>query len=386
MDLDEQSECSFVVPYMQPELFAKTYALANTGTVLWSTSDTPSGAYARANGVLSVRVLNRLTAPEVSSDVTLLVFVEACDDFEFAGPREFEIYSSGNNVLSLSPLTTSVAQSDVQYTDTADAAELVPRGSASNFYHTVFGERVTSFREYMHRSSLSFVYNPVVSTTNAGCASVRIPLKRMPPPPGVYNNGWWTGTTTSGAGQRVFWTRFHPIVAIGSCFIGYKGSVNVTVNVDQPLGTTSVDTLSVARIANGDALAANRREPWTVTYFDTTVSAAAATRQMVSLADSGRAGMALTNTKTNAGLSVQLPYYSNAAFSLFNPFNEYNNQDTLTDTDNDWWGLEWRYNKAATATTATGSVASAYYATGPDFDFLFFINVPVLTMQVITTP
>lgn len=386
MDLDEQSECSFVVPYMQPELFTKTYPIANTGSVLWSTADTPTGTWLRANGVLSVRVLNRLTAPEVSSDVGLMVFVEACDDFEFAGPREFEIYSGGNNVLSLSALTTAVAQADVQYTDTAGAAELVPRGNASNLYHTVFGERISSFREYMHRSSLSFVYNPVITDTNAGCASVRVPIKRIPPPPGVYNNGWWTGTTTAGAGQRVFWTRYHPLVAIGACFMGYKGSVNVTVNVDQPTGAPIVDTLSVCRIANADGLVANRRAPWTVTYFDTAVSAANATRQMIALADSGRAGMALTNTKTNAGLSVQLPYYSNSAFSLFNPFNEYNNQDTLTDNNNDWWGLEWRYNKAASATTATGSVASVYYATGPDFDFLFFINVPVLTMQVITTP
>lgn len=383
MDLDEESECSFVVPYMQPELFTKTYAIDNTGTVLWSTASAPAASWLRANGMLSVRVLNRLTAPEPSSGVTVLVFVQACDDFEFAAPRDFDVYN-GNNILSLSPLTVGVAQSDIHYDDAAESHDIAPTGKASNLYHNVFGERVSSFREYMHRSSLSFVYNPVNTSATAGVGVVRVPVKRIPPPPGVYNNGWWLGTTSSGAGQTVFYTKMHPIVGLGACFMGYKGSVNLTINVDQPVTNCDVDTLCVYRVANGDALSAAARTPQAFSLFTTTGSAAVNTRDGLLATDAGRAGMALTNTKTNTGLSVQLPFYSSAAFSLFNPFNEYNNQDTLCDTNNDWWNIEWRYNKAATATTATGSLTSVYYATGPDFDFVYFINVPVLNLVSVT--
>jgi hypothetical protein len=200
----------------------------------------------------------------------------------------------------------------------------------------------------------------------------------------VYNNGWWLGTTTSGAGQTVFYTKNHPIVALGACFIGYKGSVNVNVNIDQPNTNNDVDTLCVYRVANGDALTATARAPAAFSLFTTAGSAALNTRDGLLSTDAGRAGIALTNTKTNTGLSVQLPFYSSAAFALFNPFNEYNNQDSLTDTNNDWWNIEWKYNKAANAATATGSLTSVYYATGPDFDFVYFINVPVLNLVSVT--
>lgn len=378
MDLDEDSECSFVVPYMQKELFTRTYTLANTGTPLWTTSGTPTGSFSRANGVLSVRVLNRLTAPEASSSATILVFASACDDIEFAAPRDFDVYS-GNNILSLNAQTTAAAQSDIQYLDEASASELMPRGANHRVYDQVFGERIGSLREYMHRSSLSFQWYPGTTTTDTGAGAVRIPIKRIPPPPGVFANGWWTGTTTSGAGQSAFYTKMHPILSFSTCFIGYKGSVNVNVNVDQPVSTTAIDTLSVYRLAHGDGLSAANRRPSLYVYSNPSVSLSVNAKNDIIATDAGRAGLALTNTKTNAGMSVQLPYYSSSGFQMCDPRREYNNQDNFTDRNNDWWRIEWRYNKNNVATSTSGALTSVYYATGPDFDLVFFINVPVMT-------
>jgi len=382
MDLDEDSECSFVVPYMQKELFCKTYAIDNTGTSIWSTSTAPTGTWDRANGVLSVRVLNRLTAPEASSSATILVFASACDDIEFAGPRDFDVYN-GDNILSLNAQTSATAQSDIQYTDEAHATELMPRGANHRVYDQVFGERIGSLREYMHRSSLSFLWYPGNTTTDVGSGAVRIPIKRIPPPPGVFANGWWAGTTTSGVGQSVFYTKMHPILSFSTCFIGYKGSVNVNVNVDQPNVTTAVDTLSVVRIANGDILTAAERRPSLYVYSNPSASLSLNARADIIATDAGRAGCALTNTKTNAGLSVQLPYYSNSGFQMCDPRREYNNQDNFTDRNNDWWRIEWRYNKNNQATSTSGALTSVYYATGPDFDLVYFINVPVMTLVAV---
>jgi hypothetical protein len=384
MDLDEVSECSFVVPYARAEPFCETYALANTGTALWSTDAVPSGTWARSNGVLSVRVLNRLTAPESSSTVEILVFVEACEDFELAAPRDYNVYS-GTSILSMSTLTTSVAQSDVHYDDEVADTSAAPGDKASNLYKSIFGERIVSFRDVLHRSSLSFVYNEVNSDALAGLGRNIIPVKRLPPPPGVYNNGWWTGII-GGNTQRLFYTKFHPILAVGSCFVGYKGSVNITVNVDQPVLSTAVDTLTVYKVQNASALTSAERQPQDSVLYRTDLSAANATRIAITGVDAGRAGMALTNTKTNSGMSVQLPYYSKTLFTLMNPYNEYNNQDSLTDADNDWWNIEWRHNKPANNTSLTGSMTSVYYATGPDFDFVYFLNVPTLTMVTVSTP
>lgn len=379
MDLDEDSECSFVVPYMQKELFTKTYSIKDTGTEIWSTNATPTGTWNFANGILSVRVLNRLTAPEASSDVSILVFASACDDIEFAGPRDYLVYT-GSNILGLDGATVGVAQSDVVYNDEAEAAELMPRGDDDHLYNLVFGEKVASMREYMHRSSLSFRYATPNIGSGTGCAMVRVPIKRIPPQPGVANNGWWLGTTSSGAGQTVFYTKFHPLLAISACFIGYKGSVNVNVNVDQTSASQFMDTLQVYRVCNADVLTSADRMPRTFVLAEGAQTPSLSAKSDIQILDAGRSGMALTNTKTNAGMSVQLPYYSSSAFHMCDPRREYNNQDGFTDRNNDWWNIEWRFNKATADTGAVGNIASVFYATGPDFDLIYFINVPVLKL------
>lgn len=385
MDLDEESECSFVVPYLQPSQFLETYVINNNGSPVWSTSATPTGVWAnRTNGVLSMRVVNRLTAPEASSSATILVFVSAEPDFHYAAPREFNTYS-GNTITGLSSLTTAVTQSNIQYDDSHEAHSFIEEPADGDLYKEVFGEKITSMREYLHRSSLSFCHQSLQTSTDVGIAQNWIPIKRMPPPPGVYNNGWSTATTVSGANQRVNYTRFHPLIALSACFAGYKGSVNVTVNVDQPTGVPIVDTLSLYRLQNGDGIAAAQRRPSTNVLQIASLSEPLATRTTLLNSVSGRAGQALTNTKTNTGLVAQLPYYASSAFQLSNMYNEYNNQDTLTDLNNDWWQIEWRYNKSSATNTYLGSLASVYYASGPDFDLIYFVNVPILNL-VSATP
>lgn len=387
MDLDEDSECSFVVPYMKPELFLETFNTSTTGTAPWSTDAAPVGSWPGTNGILNVRVLNRLTAPEPSSSATILVFVNAADEFEFAGPREYQT-RNGDSQLQLNAATSSVLQADIAYDDEDEAHELAPDGCDMAVYQQVFGERVTSIRELLHRSSLSFMWQGMSynTTAGAGTCQFKVPFKRMPPPPGVMNNAWNVGTTSSGPGQRVFYTKFHPILQMTSCFIGYKGSVNVTLNVDQPSTGAVIDTLAIGRKPFGNTLTSTQRLPSLDVFGEPAVSIDLNTRSDLQATNSGIEGYALTNTRTNAGMAAQLPYYSNSGFTLVDLTKEYNNRDTLSDGDNDWWQATWRYNKVSGADLLSGSILNAYYATGPDFDLVFFLNVPVLSAISIATP
>nr|ULF99943.1 MAG: hypothetical protein [Marnaviridae sp.] len=387
MDLDEDSECSFTVPYMKPQLFLQNFDITDTGTALWSTDAAPTGSWPGTNGVLNVRVLNRLTAPEASSSATILVFVRAVGDFEFAGPREYSTWTGGN-FLQLNASSSAVLQADVQYDDSLQSHDVTPSGATQTVYKQVFGERVTSLRELLHRSSLAILWEGMSynSISGAGTCQFRLPIKRLPPPPGVVNNGWNIATTSAGAGQRFFYTKFHPLTIIGSCFIGYKGSTNVTVNLDQPRDGPVVDTLTVSRRAYGEALSTSFRLPTLEVLGDPGQSIDSNTRADIIVTRSGAEGMALTNTKTNAGMAAQLPYYSRAAFSLMQPLQEYNNRDTLTDANNDWWETTFRYNKASGTNLLSGTLASIYYASGPDFELVFFINVPIMTLVSVTTP
>nr|QUS52704.1 polyprotein [Mute swan feces associated picorna-like virus 8] len=382
MDLDEESECSFEVPYMQPPQFLAMPSIDKNLAAPWSTSSTPTGFVPSANGVLSVRVVNRLTAPEASSSATLLVFISGCEDMQLAAPREFPLIS-GNEYMGLSSATTAVTQSKVAYDDDGQAHSFTGSTNESDLYKEVFGEKVTSFREYLHRSSVSLRYVSAIGASAEGLVRSIVPLKRIPLPPGVYANGWWTGTTTSGAGQRVNYSKFHPILTLGSCFIGYKGSVNITANVDQNILNSEVDTLQIQRISGASVLGAGERRARNTFAYSTASSQSVQVSGMNSSMSSGVTGMALTNTRTNTGLSVALPYYSNTAFQLMNPANEYNNQDTFTNANSDWWELEWRENKPVTSGNTLSSV-TVWYSTGPDFDFVFFVNVPILSNVAIT--
>jgi hypothetical protein len=388
MDLDEQSECSMVLPYSQARLFLDTGSFLGTGSVQWNTNASPaSQVSSNANGVINVRVLNRLTAPEASSTATILVFVQAGDDFEFAAPKDYIVYNTGNNdMMSLSGLTAAVAQSDVQYDDGEVAQTVVPVKPANSVYHQVFGERVSSLRQLLHRTSLSFVHTVGTTNTTPGMGVVRMPIKRMPPPPGVYNNGWWFGTTTTGPGQTVFYTMMHPIVAITSCYIGYKGSVNVTVNVDQANTGTDIDSLSIMRLQDGAGLTSGERRPNFNVLLNNAATPSTNARNAIRILDSGATGQALTNTKTNAGLSAQLPYYSGAGFTVSDLYAEYSNTDALSDGKSDWWQVEWRYNKSSSVDSLQGNLTNVFYSTGPDFDAIYFINVPILNLVVVTPP
>jgi hypothetical protein len=286
--------------------------------------------------------------------------------------------------MSMSASTTSVVQSGVVYDDSDTSHDLTPSGEDMAVYKQVFGERISSLREYLHRSSLATLYHHTTADATAALAEQRTPLKRLPPVPGVVNNGWFLATTSSGAGQRANFCKFHPLLSIGSCFVGYKGSVNITVNVDQPRNTPISDTLSVTRLQAENVTGNGSRRPNVQLYGSDLTSAADMAYNESIFSRSAITGGALTNTKTNTGMVVQLPYYSGSGFSLMDPYSEYNNQDTLTDRNNDWWEVSWRCNKNTDVTSFVGTMASYYYATGPDFDFVFFLNVPILTSVSVT--
>jgi hypothetical protein len=388
MDLDETDEVTVELPYMQPEKFLETYtALAATSTVPFDTSSAPPAtSWPLSNGLIQVRVVNRLTSPEATSSARILVFASAGDDIEFAGPKELDVWTA-SNVVSLSNLTTAVVQTD--FDQAVEPTNLTSDTFEPDVYHEVFGERVSSFREYLHRSSLAFTYvfNETVGT-GASTVRLNVPFKHLPPAPGIYNNGWNITTTASGAGQRTFLTRMHPITSIGSCFIGYKGSVNVTTNFNAPNGITWLDTLSLTRQQDAGTIANANRRPIVVEVAEALTTSAnnrASNTLFTSGSYSGVTGRALTNPRTNTGLAANIPYYGQSGFRLFNMYNEYNNQTTLTDNNSDWWCWQAKYQKPAGVTTTGQATLDAYYATGPDFDLVFFINVPLLNTVLSTS-
>jgi len=381
MDLDETDEVTFTVPYVQNRQFLETSTRTYVSPLPWTVASTPPNHYnSSTNGIINVRVLNRLTAPEASSDVTLLVYVSAGDDIEFAAPRNPGLLTT-NAMHTLSSLSSSIAQSSIVYDDATEETSHQVTKADPAVYLECFGEKVTSLRELLHRSSLSKSW--VFSGNSDGTTRIAIPLKHMPPSPGVWNNGTDL-PLISGVPQFGFICPQHPIPWIADCFIGSKGSVNVTGNVKTGAGASNggwVDVLSIDRTADGVNLSStDRRQRATTvlasdslntnTYFQNTIPA-------------GVTGKALSNTRTNASVAANLPFYSNSAFHVVDLYTTYNNQDAFSGANNDWFSLIVQTPTETTNKNYQSSV-DVYYGTGPDYDLVFFINTPVIYYRTYT--
>nr|ULF99922.1 MAG: hypothetical protein [Marnaviridae sp.] len=373
MDLDETDTVTMDVPYSQAKQFLQVRKFASIPVAPWSTDAVPVGTWGEFNGVLSVRVLNRLTAPEASSNVTMLVFVSAGDDFEYAAPVE-----SGNNtettMHSFSLYRQPTAQSG--FSEEVPAHTLCNDSVAPDVYKEVFGEKIASIRELLHRSSLSRSHFYGATSNTAGLSRGLIPLKHIPPPPGPYVGAWDTGSIGPDV-QPIFYTKMHPIVFFGNCFIGHKGSVNVAVNSGQSNVTNGAiyyDTSQITREQYGSTLSIPNL-PRMVNLEGTSTSQ---TRNGMIEFTSGATGVALTNTRTNAGMVANLPYYANSGFNIFDLYKLYSNGDSFTDNNNDWYKHELDKPHPTGTSSFQNAFSSIYYGTGPDFDLVFFINCPLM--------
>lgn len=367
LDLDESDEVEVEVPYVQAKLFLKCGLNGEplpTGRV-WENSNSvvalPPFEY---NGVLSVKVMNRLTAPEATSDVDVLVFVRAGKNFHFAAPAD--ILQGWTH----SAVRTSVNQSNKVYT-------LGNGGEDDDVFRQVFGENIVSIRELLHRSTLSSITQVDCSTSATGPINMIVPLKRYPRPPGCYNNGWDQATIAASTQQYNF-SRMTLLNWVLPVFIGYKGSVNITADVMDIVGNKFLDVIMMERNPIGDKTTSAQRKPdfWSNPNAGSSSARAKLYSNQLRWGRDGIAGAALTNARTNTGLCTNLPYYNNARFLITDPYVQYSNQDPISGGNEDWYNL--RCASYAVNPNTNILVNYIYYATGPDFDVVFNLNCPVV--------
>lgn len=379
LDLDEGDEVSMVIPYQQQALFLPVPAFASEDSTIapsvpWSNSTTPPSLVGIGwNGVINMRVLTRLTAPEATSDIAFLVYVSAHEGFELAGPVS-HTYMGTTSSLSLSNLTSSVAQSNIEYEENAPEDHDDTCTTVSSVYHDAFGESIPSLRSLLHRSSRAVTWVEDIGSAGPGIAIRKVPLKHMPPIAGLWNNAWWSTATPASSFVNV--TNWHPLPWFTYCFAGYSGSVNLSVNaINADTGLSGyIDSFSVER-ATQDLMAISGRRP-SGSMISTAGPASSMVQGLITNRESGSAGMELTNTRTNTGLSVNLPYYNPAAFYVADPYKTYNNQDSFSGGNDDWWRVTMTYPIASTSGKEVA--LDIYYGSGPDFNTHFFVCCPIV--------
>lgn len=159
VDLENDRDFTIDVAWSQPKAFLPTSGL--DPTVNFST-----GPYATtsptANGVLGVYVLNELNSPNstINNDISINVFVSACDDFEVA-----EHSADFIRALAWKTQTEEMEMEDAptNMESVECMAECLP---SDNTPLVFFGERFSSFRSLLKR------YNFHSSTSSGAPAAV----------------------------------------------------------------------------------------------------------------------------------------------------------------------------------------------------------------------
>lgn len=373
VDLAEESEIVIKVPFMQPTSYL---FLGFNPTV----SNIPSGVGAvtsfnddRHNGRLVLRVLTNQTSPVSSADV--LVYVEtSMEDADFAGPRDPQTTYFGSYLqIQTEETNVIVKESNIAGID------LKP----PKYLHSVYmGENISSMRQLMRRRSF---YLSLRGTSGATTKSLHFTpiIPRKPIFVGFDpSNVNTVAITTIGTPTTFPYNFANELVCnmFAPCFAGERGSYNYDFNWSGPTAG-GVDSISVSR-SYSTYPAFNFDSVFSTTSTNNSTLASINQRALSYI---GKNGSALTNQKTQAGLSIQAPYYSRYRFTNTNPYLRLTG-NTFDDSDFDNLRITVSANDVAnngSTNLASGSL-NIYCGIGTDYQLLCFVNVP--SIWYYTTP
>lgn len=363
VDIAEEDNVEVRIPYKQAVAFLRTNtsftndvwkrrATDVAGNFIYNPND--------HNGMITVRVLNVLTAPIASSTIEMLISVRGAENLEFANPC---------HVGEFSPYEI---QSQDEYEDESVLIETGPvTPVCDSLYLLHYGETMKSLRQLLRRHSLNEVWAEPNDTASAFYVSKHT-MTRFPIPYGFDTaGGIHSANKVLTAGTANFnFTFSTPLNWIMPAFVALRGSMNWTFNVSLPSNYGPVAThVRVIRRPNVSADAGRTSE---VAAAKTTTSASASFFR--GAFDSGQGGNALTHQGTNSGLSVTLPNCNRYKFQSTSP-QKTTVTSSIDGSDRDTSRLE-VYTTPLYGATTRGLVIEKYCGIGTDFNLYWFLNVP----------
>jgi len=367
VDLGVDSDIEIRVPYQQATAFQQVRNDITSSGIPFSTSGSPSWSYNALfdNGFITMRVQTNLTGPVAGTSVPVLVFVRAAENFEVANPTDLQ-----------DATTFNLQSGDVYGKPMPLIAGTSTKMPHPDLYLINFGENIKSLRKLMRRQSLSFVSQPVIPGVADNSLYVE-KLGRIPPYLGYDPNGIHQAV---GLLEPIDTFKFNycnntPINWVAPAFIGMRGSIQWTINVD---GKDACSHMRVYRDTTTIPSAA-----YTQSYTETIGPTSRSSRFYKEFCKAGVSGSALTNQRTNAGLSVQLPMYSKYRFQTTEP----GNATALSIKDESAIDSHiWEYG--VTRGLPDGSTVDKavkiwhYVGIGTDFNLFHFLNVPTVRVFV----
>lgn len=362
IDIGETQNVEFRVPYQMATQFLTirpSVSVADKGWAVKTTVPTPYPAdVLYDNGLITMRVLNALTAPVASSNVDIHVYVRAAENMEFANPTEVD----GSHTLSF------YAPQSEELTELPSGDKLnlsKTRGGVENQYVVHYGENIKSLRALLRRYSYVGMEPVYPSGTSAFFSYFYKNFLKMPMSPGFAPLGYSSVTGIVVATPFPYnYVNMTPLTYLAPAFLCYRGSVNWSFNVT---GSNQFGHLRVLKdnTSGSDAGVG-------------TVSGSGNTFNKLSFRSlrvvSGAAGSAVTNQLTQGGLNVQVPNMS--IFKFQSTAWTTGNRGLVADgslLDNFRLEGDWLYPSTS---SGNPSIIHSYVAAGTDFSLHYFLNVP----------
>lgn len=295
----------------------------------------PSQSTTMLNGSLIISVYTPLTSPVSTSSVTFLVYLEPCENFEFArmcgGPEDQSSY---------------VPQCEVIGSD-------MYMGEKFTNLHDVISRPVPSVVIGASNGTTSVPFRTSAGFTASSGSSTFLtsmfPLEFGFDPNGVYNlNKATTGTAKGNAVHANLMSR------LITQFVGVRGSVQWTLMCPTSLGNVSI---GLPTYENPVAPAAQTTGLPLGSAFPIVPVSGLMNGFLKNMMDTSN-GRAIFNTNVNSIMEVQIPYYENQRFST---------------TDNTS-----KYPLIAVGVEEMGFYTSPLYlycAAGDDFDLIRFKGI-----------
>lgn len=387
VDISEEKDFCIVVGWGNNRTFLEMANAAGTANPQFSTTPYASHQNNRSNGVLSVYVVNGLTAPNstVNNDISINVFVSAHDDFEVVSPnRAIEGYSyfpaPAGFVANVSRTDNVIYDNDTgdeeepRLLDVQSGMEVAaqcstpllncldhtvgPLGSHPDTYKVVFGDPVASVRQLVKR----YAYHSSIIPDLLNVLSVSFEVRPdFPAQRGFDPNGMDVVTGTPAPANYVKMTALNWFTPAYLCRRGglrwkyYFLSAGIA---DGRGGSLMNVTRDEGVFTRGNTDIANTSTP--------PIRRAKGTNVLGTLA-----GTCVTPPGRNPVLEVDLPYYT------FQRFYDAKASNIVRSTVNtDFHRLSYLIGSG---TTTTGSdQVWAYVAAADDFDLSFFVGTQIL--------
>lgn len=379
-DISNEKDFTVDVGWAQNEPFRKPLDHSVTG---YNDGSSPFSSYSdRANGVLSVYVLNALTVPgTVVADVQVNVFISMLDDFEVAMPNADICSWRFRDPVPPTPRLRNVPEmaqeamdndmdccenpvNDPPTIDTmADA--LIETPDTTKLF---FGEVIGSFRQLLKRTMLSEVKRIPDDTESTYYSLER---RAFPEYGGLYTGG----TLSNGMplvysnGQLVVPCATTYINFVGRMFLAWRGSIRwtfdtATLNVQG--GTDRFNSVTVTLSRKNSTFRTHSSGPL-VSPTEPEINIGP---NLTDLGDAETSfGAHLLNTNVNPIQSIEVPFYSNKRFYL-----------TQNETAFDDFVEEPSYRVSTilpgSSNDSDVSVLKMYCSAGEDFNLFFFNGLP----------